>query len=204
MDDYGVSYKERELEPEMTKRSGDDLRGRMVAELERSFLAVKEEEARSLVREIMQARRVFIYGLGRERLMLQAFGMRLMHLGLEVHIVGDVTTPAIGRGDLWITSSGTGYLATVEALMAIVKKSGARVAFFTAFPEAELPRQADLIVHIPAQTMREGAAEVKSVQPMGSLFEQIQLLLFDWIVLLLGEALGQSDAEMATRHTNLE
>lgn len=187
----------------MTPFEGD-LRDRMIRELERSFKSVREEDARSLVQEIVKAKRVFIYGLGRERLMLQAFGMRLMHLGVQVHIVGDVTTPAIQAGDLWITSSGTGKLATVEALMDIVKSTGARTAFLTAFPEAPLPRRADLILHIPAQTMREGTKEVKSVQPMGSLFEQSELLLFDWIVLLLTEELNQSESDMADRHTNLE
>jgi len=189
----------------MSNDSGkDELRKRMIAELERSFLAVNEADARSLMREIMRARRIFLYGLGRERLMLQAFGMRLMHLGLDAHIVGDVTAPAIGADDLWITSSGTGYLATVEALMGIVKKTGARIAFLTAFPEAPLPAQADLVVRIPARTMRESEDGPQSVQPMGSLFEQTQLLLFDWIVLLLKEALGRTEAEMAAMHTNLE
>ncbi|QMV42731.1 6-phospho-3-hexuloisomerase [Cohnella cholangitidis] len=182
----------------------NDIRPQMLAELTRSFTNVRQQDVQDLIREIVQAKRVFIYGLGRERLMLQAFGMRLMHLGIHVHIVGDVTTPAIQAGDLWITSSGTGRLATVEALMNIVKDSAARVAFFTAFPEASLPRRADLIIPIPAQTMREGVDGLKSIQPMGSLFEQTQLLLFDWIVVLLAERLRQTEASMAGRHTNLE
>ena len=32
-------------------------------------------------------------------LMLKAFGMRLMDLGYEVHIIGDVTTLAINKDD---------------------------------------------------------------------------------------------------------
>jgi D-arabinose 5-phosphate isomerase GutQ len=39
---------------------------------------------------------------------------------------------------------------------------------------------------------------------MGSLFEQTELLLFDWIVLLLIEELKQTEPVMAARHTNLE
>jgi 6-phospho-3-hexuloisomerase len=181
-----------------------DWREPMLAELAKSLTAVREQDVQGLIEEIVQANRVFIYGLGRERLMLQAFGMRLMHLGVQVHIVGDVTTPAIGKGDLWITSSGTGKLATVEALMDIVEKTGARIAFFTAFPDAPLPRRADLIIHIPAQTMSEGSEDVKSIQPMGSVFEQSQLLLCDWIVLLLADRLAQTETQMAGRHTNLE
>ncbi|MFC4599785.1 6-phospho-3-hexuloisomerase [Cohnella hongkongensis] len=180
------------------------LRLRMLEELKTSLLAVDGRDVEALIGEILSAKRVFIYGLGRERLMLLAFGMRLMHLGIPVHVVGDVTTPAIGAGDLWLTSSGTGSLATVEALMDIVRSSGARSAFFTAFPEAPLPQKANRIIRIPARTMREDEEGAESVQPMGSLFEQTQLLLFDWIVLLLAERLGQTEAGMAGRHTNLE
>lgn len=34
--------------------------------------------------------------------------MRLMHLGLTVHIVGETTTPAIGPGDVLLVASGSG------------------------------------------------------------------------------------------------
>ncbi|GIO11562.1 hexulose-6-phosphate isomerase [Cohnella xylanilytica] len=179
-------------------------RREMLRELTRSFTEVREEQLDGLAKEIAGAKRIFFYGLGRERTMLLAFAMRLMHLGLRVHVVGDVTTPAIGAGDLWITSSGTGHLATVEALMGIAKPAGARVVFFTAFPDAPLPRQADLVVHIPAQTMREGGDAERSIQPMGSLFEQTQLLLFDLCVIRLMDLLRPAPEEMEKRHTNLE
>ncbi|WP_372631847.1 6-phospho-3-hexuloisomerase [Cohnella sp.] len=188
----------------MKGNGGEALRLGMLEELKGSFLSISAVEAEKLVEEIAGAKKVFIYGLGRERLMLLAFGMRLMHLGIKVHIVGDVSTPAIERGDLWLTSSGTGRLATVEALMGIVEASGARTVFFTAFPDAPLPQRADLVIRIPARTMREDEGGTPSVQPMGSLFEQSQLLLFDWIVLLLADRLGQTEAGMAGRHTNLE
>ena len=176
----------------------------MLEELSRSLMGVRVQELDMLADEIAKAKRIFVYGLGRERLMLLSFAMRLMHLGLQVHVVGDVATPAIGEGDLWITSSGTGKLATVEALMGIVKPSGARVLFLTAFSEAELPRQADVIVRIPAQTMREGSDDPRSIQPMGSLFEQTQLLLFDLCIIRLIELLGAESSAMEQRHTNLE
>ena len=47
-------------------------------------------------RELMLgAERIFVAGRGRAGLQMQAFAMRLMHLGLAVHVVGDVTTPGI-------------------------------------------------------------------------------------------------------------
>lgn len=181
-----------------------ELKKSMIKELTDVFDNVNHEEVYSLVDEILHADRIFIYGLGRERLMLQAFCMRLMHLGLSVHMIGDVTTPNIRSGDLFITSSGTGYLSTVEALLNIVKKEKSRIAFFTAHPEEELPMRADVRIKIPSQTMRVGIEQRTSLQPMGSLFEQTQLLVFELVILLLKERMGQTDEDMEKRHTNLE
>lgn len=181
-----------------------ELKQLMLDELAAVFNSIKDEDIIALTDEIARAKRVFIYGLGRERLMLQAFAMRLMHLGVQIHMVGDVTTPGINEGDLFITSSGTGYLSTVEALLGIVKKSKARIAFMTASPESPLPRQADLVIKIPAQTMKDSIESRTSPQPMGALFEQAQLLMLEMAVVLLKEKLGQTEADMEKRHTNLE
>ncbi|MDB5052355.1 MAG: hypothetical protein JWM44_405 [Bacilli bacterium] len=39
---------------------------------------------------------------------------------------------------------------------------------------AYLPHSANLIIHIPTQTMKDQMAERTSLQPMGALFEQTQ------------------------------
>ena len=57
---------------------------------------------------VAAAPRVFVLGAGRSGLALRMTAMRLMHLGLDVHVVGEVTTPAIERGDLLVTASGSG------------------------------------------------------------------------------------------------
>ncbi|MBO8138171.1 MAG: SIS domain-containing protein [Desulfotomaculum sp.] len=180
------------------------LRQDMLKELADVFMQIRDEDITNLVDEISHAKRVFIYGLGREKLMLKAFAMRLMHLGIQVYVIGDVTTPAITTGDLFVTSSGTGYLSTVDALMKIVKKENARALFITAHPEAPLPQQADLIIKIPAQTMKDNIDDRASLQPMGSLFEQAQLLLLELAVILIKEKLGVTDEDMEKNHTNLE
>ncbi|MFE5707482.1 hypothetical protein [Rhodococcus koreensis] len=49
---------------------------------------------------ITSARAVFVIGNGRSGLAIQMAAMPLMHLGLRVHVAGEVTTPAIGAGDV--------------------------------------------------------------------------------------------------------
>ncbi len=181
----------------------DNIKKEILKEVTESFNTVKTSEILSLVEEIEQKNRIFIYGLGREMLMLKAFGMRLMHLGYKVYIIGDVTTPAINKDDLFITSSGTGYLSTVEALVDVVKKSEAEIAFFTAFSEETLPQRANLIINIKAKTMKENE-QVDSMQPMGSVFEQVQLLLLDLVISQLIERNSITEEQMKPNHTNIE
>ena len=80
-------------------------------ELERTLAAVSEAEITVAQRMILAANRVFVTGAGRTGLALKMTAMRLMHLGLVVHVAGEATSPAIGRGDLLLVASGSGTTA---------------------------------------------------------------------------------------------
>ena len=175
----------------------------ILAEIDRVLAAVDPQQVDALLGAITGAHRVIVYGLGREGLVMRSFAMRLMHLGLPVAVVGDMTAPPIGPGDLFLVSCGPGYLSTVEALVGAAQAAGARAAMLTAQPSAKLPRRADQLLVLPAQTMvqQEG---ITSVQPMGSVYEQAMWVLFDALVPMLQVRLGQSVDEMRARHTNME
>lgn len=161
-------------------------------------------EADALCEEILQAKRIATYGVGREGLMMRAFCMRLMHLGLDAHVVGDMTTPPLGKGDLLFVSAGPGSFSTVAALVGVAKGAGARTAAITAQPEGAVPKSVDTVIHLRAQTMADDRGSKKSVLPMGSLYEAAQLIFFDIVSILLRERTAQSGEDMRGRHTNLE
>jgi 6-phospho-3-hexuloisomerase len=154
--------------------------------------------------EILKARRIACYGVGREGLMMKALCMRLMHLGLDAHVVGDMTTPPVGKGDLLIASAGPGSFSTVLALIGVAREAGARSLVVTARPEGVAPRSADVVIELPAQTMANDLDGPISLLPMGSLYEAAQLLFFDLISILPREKTGQLPDQMRARHTNLE
>jgi 6-phospho-3-hexuloisomerase len=160
-------------------------------------------EVDTLCDELLRARRIACYGVGREGLMMRALCMRLMHLGLDAHMVGDMTTPALGSGDLLMVSAGPGSFSTVKALMEVARSSGARTAVVTAQPEGEVPKAADSVIHLRAQTMADDKRG-KSVLPMGSLYEAALLVFFDIVSIVLRERTGQTMEGMRARHTNLE
>ncbi|KAH7659537.1 6-phospho-3-hexuloisomerase protein [Dioscorea alata] len=156
--------------------------------------------------------RIFVHGVGREGLMLRALCMRLYHLGLSAHPIGDVTTPPASPGDLLIASAGPGGFSTVDAICHVARSAGARVVLITARPESESEarRCADAIAYLPARTMADdeeegGSGAPPAVRlPMGSLYEGALFVLFEMLVLRLAEVLGQSPAQLRSRHTNLE
>ncbi|KAK6121685.1 hypothetical protein DH2020_044553 [Rehmannia glutinosa] len=169
-----------------------------------------------LVDEICAASRrggkIFVYGVGREGLMLKALCMRLFHLGLSAHCVFDMTTPPIASPDLLIASAGPGGFATVDAICGVARGGGARVVVLTAQPESgSSVKYASVVAHIPAQTMaddRIGGSgsrySGRALLPMGSVYEGAMFVLFEMVVYELGEVLGRSPEEIRARHTNLE
>ncbi|KAK9292854.1 hypothetical protein L1049_020835 [Liquidambar formosana] len=158
--------------------------------------------------------KVFVHGVGREFLMLKALCMRLAHLGLSAHCVGDVTTPPISSLDLLVASAGPGGFSTVDAICGVARSNGARVLLVTAQPDSgSCATHATAIAHIPAKTMAndhddegDGGAEMRSrpLLPMGSVYEGAMLVLFEMVVFRLGEVLGESPEAIRSRHTNLE
>lgn len=178
---------------------------RAAEEIRAAVAGIDPEAMEALVAELTSAARVVCYGVGREGLMMRALAMRLYHLGLDAHVVGDMSCPPVGPGDLLVVSAGPGGFSTVNGLIAVAKGAGARVACVTAQPQGAAPQAADLVFNIPAQTMADDqGAAATSVLPMGSLFEGAQYLAFELLILALRDHLGVQPGAMRSRHTNLE
>jgi 6-phospho-3-hexuloisomerase len=163
--------------------------------------AVSPRDVDRFIKEILQAKTVHLYAMGRMQLSVRAFAMRLKHMGIDTYVVYDTTSPRIGTGDLLI---GHCAVTNVELnVIRLAKAAGARVALLTAHPENEHGQLADLCVRVPGQIFG-GPQEVKSIQPMASLLEQALFLFTDIVVMLLMKEKGVSVQAMQESHTNLE
>jgi 6-phospho-3-hexuloisomerase len=175
-----------------------------ITDLERVFERLDDADVDAAIEKIAAAKRIALYGVGREGLQIKGFCMRLFHLGCHAAMVGDMTTPPVGSGDLLIVSAGPGYFSTVEALMGVAKSAGAETLLITAQPDGRCARAADVVLTLPAQTMADDRAPTVSVLPMGSLYEGAQFVLFEVMILKLRERLAISPEAMRANHTNLE
>jgi 6-phospho-3-hexuloisomerase len=172
-------------------------------ELNSTLSAVNEAEIAVAQRMILAARRVFVTGAGRSGLSLRMAAMRLMHLGLTVHVAGEITAPAIAQGDLLIVASGSGTTAGAVHAAEVARKVGADVLALTTAPESKLGVLAQGLVVIPAATKQDHGG-AKSEQYAGALFEQSVLLLTDAMFQSMWRERGESAEELWKRHANLE
>ena len=152
---------------------------------------------------IAGANRVFIAGAGRSGLVARAFAMRLMHLGLKVHAVGEVTTPAAKPGDLLIIVSGSGQTHSMSCVMERGRSNGAKVAVLTSVPGSPIGKKADIIVHIKGKTAKD-LANVGLRSPLGTPFELSAMVFLDSVIEELADRFRKNEAELRARHANLE
>jgi 6-phospho-3-hexuloisomerase len=178
----------------------------ILGELEATADAVTKQRADDLeavAEALAGARRIFILGAGRSGLALQMTAMRLMHLGLTVHVVGEVTAPAIGPGDVLLTASGSGTTTSIVRGADAAVTAGAHVAVITTSEGSPLAALATAVVIVPAAGKLDRSATV-SAQYAGSLFEQTVMLLGDALFHSLWLRSEQSADELWPRHSNLE
>lgn len=155
----------------------------------------EEENFEKLAAALDSAPQIFVTAAGRSLLMVKAFAMRLMHLGYPVHVTGDVTTPALRKGDLLLAASGSGETAGILRTVIKAKDLGAVTALITANPGSSIAREAELVIGLPAQ---------KSSQPGASLFEQELLITLDAFIAELMRTKELPPETVYSRHANLE
>ncbi|UZG60174.1 6-phospho-3-hexuloisomerase [Rhodococcus opacus] len=142
-----------------------------------------------------RTRRWFVSGQGRSRLVAGMAAMRLMHVGFQVHMTGEVTAPSISKGDFLLMLSASGETPVSVHLARRAADIGAGVLAITTREDSALAAIANIVVAVPAHHSRQFG---------GSLFEQASLMLLDALILDLTHDDPAAYEVMNQRHTNLE
>lgn len=184
-------------------RSGFELSSRVVVDENTALLsALSAQEWEAAGTLLAEAKSVFVIGNGRSGLAAQMAAMRLMHLGLDVHVAGEVTAPAVSRGDVLLAVSGSGTTGSVVAAAGTAAAVGASVVAVTTATNSPLATVADLVLTIPAAD-KEDRRYAVTRQYAGSLFEQGVLLAFDALFHALWQTRAQSAESLWARHANI-
>jgi 6-phospho-3-hexuloisomerase len=141
-------------------------------------------------------RRWFFSGQGRSGLSAKMAAMRVMHMGRECHVLGEVTCPSVRSGDGIVFVSGSGETPTTVAFARIARAEGARIIALTSHPDSTLAQIADVVLDIPVTS---------SDQLAGNLFETTALIVLDSIVNDFGAVEhANPNATLHYWHTNMQ
>ena len=176
----------------------------ILKELDRTINLIDQRDSEKLVDQIIGANKIFIAGAGRSGFMGKSFAMRLMHMGVDTFVVGETVTPSMQEGDLLIVASGSGETKSLISMAEKAKSLNGKIALVTISPESSIGKLSDLVVKIPAKPKTGADSDYRTIQPMGSLFEQTLLLFFDSIILKVMEKNELAGGVMFGRHANLE
>ena len=161
----------------------------------------------------IEEKKALILGAGRSGLVGRAFAMRLMHVGIDVYVMGETITPAIGEGDIVIiiSGSGSGAMSTTAAHMA--KRLGSMIFAVTSYPDSELAQISDHVIVVSGREAvaeesdyqsRQLLGEHESLAPMGTLFEDACMVFLDGLIAELMTRLEVSEASMMKKHSTIE
>jgi 6-phospho-3-hexuloisomerase len=181
--------------------------------IKRIALNLDTDSVTSLVDSIMNAKRIFLMGAGRSGLAARAFAMRLMHMGFNVYVVGETTTPAVQVEDLVIAVSGSGETTSIVGLGQIAKKIGSKLATITSNKDSSLGRISDIVVVIPGRPKDDVIYEnyherrmigYPQLAPLGTVFEISALVFLDAVISEMMVRTDANEAELKKRHTVFE
>lgn len=158
------------------------------------------ENVNKLIKQIIDAKRIFLMGAGRSGLGARAFAMRLMHLGFDVYVVGDVTAPVPTSKDLVIIISGYGETQSIVGLGMSIKNKGSKIAIITTNKDSSLAKISNVIIVIPVRIEDVDKDLRECFLPMGTLFEAVSHIFLDAIISELKYRTGTMETKMKDRH----
>lgn len=174
-------------------------------ELSENEKRINEKDWNIFIKEILKSRHVFITGKGRSGLIASAFANRLLHLGISVSVVGEITNPHTQKGDLLIVVSGSGNTTSLLELVKTAKENEVKTVLITSNNSPKIGELVDQILILSGTSSKsEKTSNSLSIQPMGTSFEQLVFLIFDSLILSIMDFKHMTSDMMFLNHANLE
>jgi 6-phospho-3-hexuloisomerase len=191
----------------------------MAATITKAAGMLDQNQMAAFFQEMLSAKRIYVAGAGRSGFIAKAFGLRLLHLGLDVYVVGETITPAFRSGDTLVVFSGSGETHSMVSIAETAKELGGKVCLITSSPDSKMSTIADYIVNLGDLTgyyqkdkksfeIRQLTGEYRSISsafaPLGTLFETLALIFSDAVISALIEEKKEEIGQMRARLTNVE
>jgi len=173
------------------------------SEIDGGLRSIDARQLANTAAALLGASRVYFTGAGRSGIGLHMVAMRFMHLGLDAHVIGEASAPAVSAGDVVIVASSSGNTESIVTIARKTQVAGARIVAVTSNVEGQLYELSDVQIVISAAG-KQSTNRSLSAQYAGSLFEQLVLLTFDSLFHAIRAANHVPVEVMWARHANWE
>lgn len=163
---------------------------------------IDEESVKEMIETIQESNKVFVVGAGRSGLVSKMFAMRLMHLGLNVFVVGETITPALDPTDAVVAISGSGETSSTVEIAKTTVENNASLVSITGSPNSSLGDLSDIIISISDEF--NGDINQEEIAPLGTLFELTSAVLLDSIVSEMMDIMDKDEVDLKEKHATLE
>ncbi len=169
----------------------------ILKEVEKILSSDHKEMVGEVIKCIMNAEKIFVYGVGRSGLVVKGFAIRLVQLGLQVYFIGDIATPIVDDKSLVLLVSATGETMSAIQTANICRRVGADVVVITSKPHSKLAHAGNVVFTLSTDTTDDS----RRLAPLGTLFEDASMILLDGIIAELMAKMEQDDKSMRSRHS---
>ncbi|MEL9999503.1 MAG: SIS domain-containing protein [Thermoplasmata archaeon] len=152
-----------------------------------------DESIKKAIDIMLSSNKIFIYGAGRSGIIGKSFAMRLVQLGLTAYFIGETITPIVTEKDSVVLISNTGVTKSTLLVAEICKNVNAKIIVITANDKSQL------ITYANEKILLKNVSH-NSLAPLGTVFEDASLLLFDSIIAQMMQVLDENEEDLRKRH----
>jgi 6-phospho-3-hexuloisomerase len=181
-----------------------EIASQVIEECGASLNKINPENTSKLIDHLCSGKKVFLTGVGRVLIAEKYIAKRFAHLGIDVHIVGDIAEPRANAGDILIAASGSGESIIPVTIAKKAKNMGLTVIWIGSNTGSTLAKLCDIRVRIPVLTKLNLPGEMTSAQPMTTLFEQTLFLYGDILAMMVMDKKDIDRESLWNIHANLE
>jgi len=174
------------------------------------FAKIDEADIKKCAALILEAKKIYVLGIGHSGMFGRILSMKLNHVGLEAYTVFDEINPPFENEDLFIAISQSGETKTIIALAEKAKTIGGKVLGVTSEGDSTLGRLSEAILKIEkvsdnvSFSALSAIGDKKNQNLLGCLFGFNIYLLFYALVIMLASQLRETPESINSRHANLQ
>lgn len=175
-----------------------------------TFLKIEDDQLERVISTILNAKKIYVLGIGHSGMFGKILAMKLNHVGLRAYTVFDEINPPFEKGDLFIAISQSGETKTIVALAERAIKLGGKVLGVTSEAQSTLGKISQTVLLIE-KNADDVSFDILSLMGdennqnfLGALFGFNIYVLFYAIVLLLARRLNETPESIDRRHANLQ